>query len=69
MPGKKTKITQQEFLRKAMRELGMTRQEFADRIECTKRRLDSWLLPTESEQCRTLDPSIKQFIKEILKDI
>lgn len=59
---------QQEFLRGAMRTLGMTRQQFADRINASKRRLDTWLLPAESNEFRELDATIWQFIREILEN-
>lgn len=59
---------QQEFLRGAMRKLGMTRQQFADRIHASKRRLDTWLLPAESNEFRELDATIWQFIREILEN-
>jgi aspartate carbamoyltransferase catalytic subunit len=63
---KKKTMSQQEFLRNAMERLGMTRQEFADRLHTKKRRLDDWLLPSESKGFRELDPTIWQFIREII---
>ena len=68
MAPKKKVVPQQEFLRDAMKRLGMTRQKFADRICASKRRLDSWLLPSESKEFRELDPTIWQFIREILEN-
>lgn len=68
MPHKKKPLSQQEFLRNAMAQLGMTRQQFADRIHASKRRLDSWLLPLESKEFRELDPTIWQFIREMLNN-
>lgn len=66
MATKKKTMSQQEFLRDAMTQLGMTRQQFADRICASKRRLDSWLLPSESKEFRELDSTIWQFVREIL---
>lgn len=60
-------LSQQEFLRDAMGRLGMTRQEFADRLNTKKRRLDTWLLPSASKEFRELDPAIWQFIREIVE--
>jgi DNA-binding transcriptional regulator YiaG len=37
--------TQQELLRDAMDELGMTRAEFATRLSVAVRTLDKWLMP------------------------
>lgn len=65
---RKNTMSQQEFLRGAMTQLSMTRQQFADRIHASKRRLDTWLLPLESKEFRELDPTIWQFVREILED-
>lgn len=43
--------TQQEFLREAMAELGLKREDFALRLACPKRTLDKWLMP--STACKT----------------
>jgi hypothetical protein len=68
MPSKKTKLmTQQEFLRHAITQLKMTRSEFAHRLNASERRINNWMLPTESKGFRDLDPTIWQFIREILK--
>ena len=67
MATKKKTMSQQEFLRDAMERLGMTREAFAERICASKRRLDTWLLPSESKGFRELDPTIWQFIREILE--
>ena len=64
---KKKTMSQQEFLRDAMKQLGMTRQQFADRLGLTSvYRLNNWLLPSESSGFRELDPVIWQFVREIL---
>ncbi|NHZ99116.1 transcriptional regulator [Massilia sp. CCM 8734] len=60
-------IAQQEFLRDAMNTLNMTRDEFADRIGTNRRRLDNWLLPSESSGFREMDEMAWKFIREILK--
>lgn len=57
---------QQEFLRHAMEQLDMTRDEFAARIGTTRRRLDNWLLPTESSGFREMDQMAWKYIREIL---
>lgn len=67
MPVNNKPVPQQEFLREAMRCLGMTRKQFADRICATERRLDNWLLPSESAGFRELDPTVWQFIREIVE--
>lgn len=67
MATKKKTVSQQEFLRDSMEKLGMTREGFAVRICASKRRLDSWLLPPESKGFRELDPTIWQFIREVLE--
>jgi aspartate carbamoyltransferase catalytic subunit len=60
-------IAQQEFLRNAMTKLGMTRDEFADRIGTNRRRLDNWLLPSDSNGFREMDEMAWKFIREILQ--
>jgi len=57
---------QQVFLRDAMRTLNMTRESFSQRIGCTKRALDTWLLPDESNEFRAMPEMARRFISEIL---
>ncbi|WP_082079983.1 transcriptional regulator [Cupriavidus basilensis] len=58
--------SQQQFLRDAMTQLGMTRDEFATRISVSKRTLDKWLLPSESSDARALPEMGRAYIQEIL---
>lgn len=58
---------QQEFLRDAMRRLGMSRNQFAERIGASRRALDKWLLPDDSKDFRPLDNIARKFVEEILK--
>lgn len=57
---------QQEFLREAMQRLGMTRDQFADRIAVPRKTLDNWLLPP-SESARGMSDMARKFIQEILE--
>lgn len=60
-------ITQQEFLRHAMVELGgLTREAFSKRLGCAKRTLDKWLLPNTSNDHREMDETIWNLVREIL---
>ncbi len=59
---------QQEFLRDAMQRLGMSRQEFADRIGATKRVLDNWLLPSNSSGFRPMSDTVWALVREILPE-
>lgn len=63
---KKAPLTQQEFLRDAMSALGMTRDQFAERIGAKRKTLDNWLLP-ESEYSRGMPNMAWKFISEILE--
>lgn len=45
-------VPQQAFLRDAMRRLNMTREVFANRIGVSRRALDTWLLPDDSQESR-----------------
>ncbi|WP_439672898.1 helix-turn-helix domain-containing protein [Cupriavidus necator] len=57
---------QQDLLREAMNQLGMTREEFAARLSVSKRTLDKWLLPNESTDFRALPDMGRAYIQEIL---
>ncbi|TCK33337.1 hypothetical protein B0G84_7546 [Paraburkholderia sp. BL8N3] len=59
--------TQQELLRSAMDELGMTRAEFAGRLSVAVRTLDKWLLPAESPDARAMPEMGKAYVREILE--
>ena len=61
-------LTQQEFLRVAMVTLGLTREQFAARLGTSKRRVDNWLLPSESKEFRSMDDMVWNFVREILKN-
>ena len=58
--------TQQDFLRGAMLELGMTRDAFCARLGCARRTLDKWLLPADSKDNRQMDETIWNLVREIL---
>jgi hypothetical protein len=58
--------SQQDFLRDAMEQLGMTRQQFAGRIGGSKRALDNWLLPGDSNGFRSMPDPIWTLVREIL---
>jgi DNA-binding XRE family transcriptional regulator len=60
--------TQQAFLRRAMSELGMTREQFAERIGTKKRTLDNWLLTAESSEYRSMPDMAWKFVREILEN-
>jgi transcriptional regulator with XRE-family HTH domain len=60
-------MSQQEFLRDAMERLGMTRDQFAKRINASRRRLDNWLLPDGSAGLRELDSVVWAFVREIVE--
>lgn len=59
--------TQQDFLREAMAELGLTREAFAQRLACSKRTLDKWLLPSTSNDHRQMDDAMWKFVREVLE--
>lgn len=47
-------VSQQVFLRDAMRRLNLTRDIFAARIGVKRRALDTWLLPEGSQEFRAM---------------
>lgn len=59
-------MSQQEFLRDAMRQLDMTRPQFAERIGTKARTLDNWLLPSDSNEFRAMPDMVWKFVREIL---
>jgi aspartate carbamoyltransferase catalytic subunit len=58
---------QQTFLRDAMRQLNMTRESFANRLGVRRRALDSWLLPSDSQEFRVMPEVVERFTGEILQ--
>lgn len=60
-------MSQQAFLRDAMRRLNFTRDAIAKRIGVSRRALDSWLLPEESSETRRMPDIAHRFILELLK--
>ena len=61
-------VPQQAFLRDAMRRLNMTREAFANRIGVSRRALDTWLLPDDSQESRGL-PEIVEPIRARRQDV
>lgn len=57
---------QQSFLRDAMRRLNMTREAFSTRIGVSRRALDTWLLPEESQEFRNMPEIVERFVGEII---
>lgn len=57
---------QQVFLRDAMRRMNLTRDALASRIAVRRRALDSWLLPTDSHEFRSMPDVVRQFLVEIM---
>ncbi len=62
-------MSQQVFLRDAMRRLNFTRDALAQRIGVSRRALDSWLLPDESPEMRKMPDIAQRFMLEILKGV
>src|SRR5690625_4771476 len=61
-------VSQQVFLRDAMRRLNLTRDVFASRIGVKRRELDAWLLPDSSSQARAMPPVVTRFVTEIVEN-
>ena len=59
-------MEQQEFLRQAMKTLGLTRKAFAKRLGCAQRSLDKWLLPDQSSDHNSMNETIWVLVREIL---
>lgn len=61
-------ISQQVFLRDAMRRLNLTRDVFAGRIGVKRRALDTWLLPEGSQEFRAMPEVVNRFVTEIVEN-
>ena len=61
-------ISQQAFLRDAMRRLNLTRDLFAGRIGVKRRALDTWLLPEGSQEFRSMPEVVERFVGEIVQN-
>ncbi|QJP70399.1 aspartate carbamoyltransferase [Burkholderia glumae] len=57
---------QQAFLRDAMRRLNLTREAFANRIGVSRRALDTWLLPDDSQESRSMPEIVERYVTEIV---
>ncbi len=62
-------VSQQVFLRDAMRRLNLTRDIFASRIGVKRRALDSWLLPEGSQEFRNMPEVVNRFVTEIVENV
>lgn len=49
-----------------MRRLNLTREAFSSRIGVSRRALDAWLLPSESQEFRRMPEIVERFVSEIL---
>lgn len=61
-------ISQQVFLRDAMRRMNLTRDVFAARIGVKRRALDTWLLPEGSQEARAMPEVVGRFVTEIVEN-
>ncbi|MFT0548067.1 aspartate carbamoyltransferase [Allopusillimonas ginsengisoli] len=61
-------VSQQVFLRDAMRRLNLTRDVFAGRIGVKRRALDTWLLPEGSQEYRAMPEVVSRFVTEIVEN-
>ncbi|MGE4370239.1 MAG: aspartate carbamoyltransferase [Burkholderiaceae bacterium] len=61
-------VSQQVFLRDAMRRLNLTRDVFAGRIGVKRRALDTWLLPEGSQEFRVMPEVVTRFVTEIVEN-
>ena len=53
--------------RDAMRRLNMTREAFASRIGVSRRALDTWFLPDDSQESRGCPEIVERFVSEIVE--
>lgn len=58
-------MDQQELLRAAMLRFGMSRDQFAHRLEASRRTLDKWLLPVDSNDFREMPGVARKFVEDL----
>lgn len=61
-----TKPSQQDFLRDAARELGLTQAELATRMRAPWTTFKKWLAPDESDNARAMPEIAWQLVREII---
>lgn len=61
-------ITQQEFLRDAATELGLTQKGLATRMAAPWETFRKWLMPSESGSYRDMPEIAWQLVREILEN-
>lgn len=62
-------MNQQEFLRDAMTQLNMTRDEMCKRISVPRKTFDKWLAPVGSNEHRNMPEIAWAYIREILANV
>ncbi|MNN42731.1 aspartate carbamoyltransferase [compost metagenome] len=60
--------SQQDFLREAMQQLGMTRDQFCKRISVPRKTFDKWLAPEGSKEFRAMPEMAWSYIRDILNN-
>lgn len=61
-------VSQQDFLRDAMQQLGMTRDQFCKRISVPRKTFDKWLAPEGSKESRAMPEMAWSYIRDILNN-
>jgi hypothetical protein len=60
-------LPQQDFLRNAMLELGLTREAFAKRIGAPRETFKKWLLPSEAGGNREMPSIAWSLVREVIE--
>lgn len=67
MENYKETVNQKDFLKDAMQQLGMNREQFAERLGTNLRRITNWLQSTDSKEFREMGSMVWKFVREILE--
>lgn len=62
-----SEVSQQDFLRQAMKTLGKAREEFAELIGANPRALKNWLLPDDSLGHRKMPSTVRKAVELFLE--
>jgi hypothetical protein len=63
------RLSQQDLLRALTKRGAFTREQLAQHLGCTKRRLDGWMLPASSKQARGMEDVHRQYAELLLARI
>lgn len=62
------KLSQQKLLKSIQASFGINRDQLAEKMSCTRRQLDSWLLPETSKQKRNMGAAMRKAAESLFAE-